>query len=249
VPKVTPKAVFDEDPPPPETSGTGLLWQLWSAVVDLAGNAAEYLSKHPQIGPITLPVIIPRGFGLTDEGAVVLYRMMDEISPVAVRSVGRGVDEILGPLAWPAGWALSVAPSQIENEVLDAPMYEREADLELDTYGFVLAEALGDIAFLLSAELGPVSIPVGAATDLIAGAVYDSLLDRTGLRDAYVAMNEDQPDVSSPAPVPTPGPPAVQPQGTPNPPGLPLPSQAAPQATGTPPSPYLEPHACPVPEP
>ena len=247
--KPTLNARYDRQPPPTEPSGTGLLWTVWSAVVDLVGNAAQYLAEHPKIGPLTLPIVIPGGFGLSDEGAVVLYRLIDEISPLAVRSIGRGVDEVLGPLAWPAGWALTVAPSQIENEVLDAPMHEREADLELDTYGFVLAEALGDIAFLLTAEFGPISIPFGAATDLVVGAAYDTLLERSGFRDAYVAMNEPRPDELPPEPVPTPGLPTLRPEETPHPPDVPLPSQAAPQATGTEPGPHLEPQVCPVPEP
>jgi len=236
----------DENPPPPDSSGTSWLWRAWDAVVDFAGKAVEFLAEHAKIGPVTLPVAIPRGFGLVDEGAVVLYRVMDEASVAAVRSAGRGVDEVLGPLAWPAGWALTVAPSQIENEALDAPMYEREADLELDTYGLVLSEVFGDLMFLATVEAGPVSVLVGAGADIGAGLAYDLVLDRTGFREAYVEANKPRPDETSPEPIPTPGSPTLSPAATPAPPGL---SVVTPQATATQPASTAQPEALPVPEP
>jgi hypothetical protein len=240
----TPEPDDPDEPNPDGDDPDSIWWKLWEAGIDLTAKAADYLSKNPiNIGPVTLPVFIPKGFGLEDEGAVVLYKALEEVDPWKLRALGRGIDEVLTPLAWPVGWGLTVAPEQIQNIKEDAPTYEIEADLEVDTLGFVLAELTGDAAFLATIPVtGIGSIAIGGAVDIGVGAVYDWAVDEFGIRDAVIAQNKWE-EENKLDPVPRPTAPDSNAEST----ATPSPGEETPTETPEPPQSTPEPSLHPQP--
>jgi hypothetical protein len=220
----------------------------WDAVIER--RFAEALKKVEGLPDITIALPWLHGFGpplqkellnnpaylefLEDTGGTLIKRIDTDI---AIRTLGRTLgDDVFGPLApvlMSLGWAISLAPEQIENWNKGAPLSEYLADAIVDTGGFVISEVAGDLAGLgTEAWTGNPALALGAqfVGDIGIGVAYDLLIRDLEARDrlrqeiealltADGAHKENWLQREKEIRVPTPGPDQdVRPGETPQPP-------------------------------
>jgi hypothetical protein len=183
----------------------------WDAVTD--GQFARPLQEVE--GLPDLRIVLPwlRGFGpplqrelLGDEAYLDLLQgtggpLIKHIdTDLVVRTLGRSLGDVAwGPLApymMSLGWAITLAPEQIENIMTGAPASEYLADGIVDTGGFILSEIAGIGGGAIGAKVSggnPAGILGGKfITDVLVGGAYDTYAEKSGWREKLTALIEAQ---------------------------------------------------------
>jgi len=174
---------------------------------------------------MTLPVVIPSGFGLAPG---IINHTID--LKVAIRATGRTVgDDVLGPVALAAGYLATVAPNQIENKNTGASWNDYAGDFLVDSFGFAYSEAAGDAAGLALIETGPGALVGNFAADIAAGQAYDAIMENGGRQTvinaigmlpsviSYLLESDYDPLVDPVEESPSPEEQIITPSGTPSP--------------------------------
>ncbi|MCD4674015.1 MAG: hypothetical protein K8R77_15235 [Anaerolineaceae bacterium] len=130
----------------------------------------------------SFPVIIPGGYGITDE--------IIEHS-VSIRAFGYGFGDTLVPVFAGVGFIITCIPAQVENiQYGDTSFADITGDIAVDALGFGLSELVGYGVGGLAIEAPPVALGVKVVADVIVGMAYNYAVDQTGFRETVVDQIE-----------------------------------------------------------
>ncbi|MBK6793255.1 MAG: hypothetical protein IPG80_12155 [Anaerolineales bacterium] len=124
-----------------------------------------------------------------------------------IRALGRTIGDVTAPVTLGFGLGLTIAPNLIDNiKNLRSPA-RITADIMIDTFGFVLSEAVGiGVGLLVAAFTGNIYIAgvskIGA--DIVTSVAYDTFIDSNNVREVLEEYLTPKPSNIAPVHKPTP---------------------------------------------
>lgn len=171
--------------PPPELKWG---WQVPSDYLGAGWSTVIYFGNHGSIPSKTIGVVLPWELG----GGYVKYQT-PSIPKGIIRTTGR-IGTISNFLTLVAGYGLVVGPNYADNLNSNVPQTKIDADLRVDSMGFVVPELVG---WVVTAGTG---IPLwGLGADLITGFAYDGLIEGSNVREV-IQYNLEHPAIISTLP-------------------------------------------------